>query len=193
MSAYGSISKPHTHKSLLPTTRWTTQDKTTKSPIPIDLYHLTLETASESKSPGLIEYLHSVFARVVEDGMTYPMEVSEGEEYSREDFERYFFVADVVVGVLAGERSGDGRLEDGVEIDPGTGSPFGPSKDGQPVVWEDVIVGFYYVGPFSSRTLGKKTLIRRYSRSNPTTQADPRTYVASLGPRTNIPPDLVPA
>ena len=136
--------------SLLPTTRWTTQDKVTGSPTPIDLYHLTLETAL--KSPGLVEYLHSVFARVVEDGRTYPMEVAEGEEYTRQAFESYFFAADVVAGVLAGDGLSE-SCQDGDEIVPGTGYTFGPScssKDGHPPVWEDVIVGFYYVGfPFS--------------------------------------------
>jgi hypothetical protein len=67
---------------------------------------ITLETAL--KSPGLVEYLHSVFARIVEEGRTYPMEVAEGEAYSRQAFESYFFAADVIVGVLAGEGSGDG-------------------------------------------------------------------------------------
>ena len=88
------------------------------------------------------------------------MEVVEGEEYSRQAFESYFFAADVFVGVLTGERSGAAdslganRPEDGAEISPSTGSPFGP-KDGQPPVWEDVIVGFYYVSLFSGHVLGK--------------------------------------
>ena len=105
------------------------------------------------ESPGLVEYLHSVFARVVEDGKTYPMEVAEGEAYSREAFETYFFAADVVVGIVAGggndgSLSGD-RPQDGVEIISGTAdSPFGPlssSSDGHPPVWRDIIAGFYYV------------------------------------------------
>jgi len=154
MSAYGAILKADKRGSLLPTTRWTTHDKVTGSPIPIDVYHLTLEIAL--KSSGLVEYLHSVFARVVEDGRTYPMEVAEGEEYSREAFESYFFAADVVVGVLAGEQEGD-NCHDGAEIVLGTGYPSGPSassKGGQPPVWEDIIVGFYYVGFFSGLPFG---------------------------------------
>jgi len=83
------------------------------------------------------------------------MEVAEGEEYSREAFEGYFFAADVFVGVLAGESLSAGRPEDGIEITHGVGSPFGPSKDGQPLVWEDVIVGFYYVSFSSGRLLGE--------------------------------------
>ncbi|KAF9645009.1 hypothetical protein BDM02DRAFT_3120913 [Thelephora ganbajun] len=153
MAAYGSIS-PNRDKngSPLPTTRWTARDKVTGSPIPIDLYHLTLETAL--KSPGLLDYLHSVFARIVEEGRTYPMEVAEGEKYSRQAFESYFFAADVIVGVLAGEGNGDGPMsanhQDEVEIVSGAETPFGqlgPSKDDKPLVWEDAIVGFYYIKP----------------------------------------------
>ena len=131
--------------SLLPTTRRTTYDKVTGSPIPIDVYHLTLEMAL--KSPGLVEYLHSVFARVVEDGRTYPMEIVEGEEHSRQAFESHFSAANVIAGALAGEQDGD-KCQDGAEIVPGTGYPFDPSsssKDGHPPVWEDVIAGFNYV------------------------------------------------
>jgi len=116
------------------------------------MYHLTLETAL--KSPGLVEYLHSVFAQVVEDGRTYPMEVAEGETYSREAFESYFFAADVIIGVLAtGGSLDDGASVDckgGIEIVSGTGSPFGPPgslKDGYPPAWKDIVVGSYYVKP----------------------------------------------
>lgn len=149
MSAYGAIPLVNKNGSPLPTTRWTTRDKATGSPISIDLYHLTLETASNS--PGLVEYLHSVFARIVEEGRTYPMEVAEGDRYPRQAFESYFFAADVIVGVLAGEGAGDCSSvshRDGVDIVSRTDSPFGSSdlsKDGQPLVWEDIIVGFYYV------------------------------------------------
>jgi len=79
------------------------------------------------------------------------MEVAEGEAYSRQAFESYFFAADVIVGVLAGEGTGDRSSvnhQDGVDIVSGTDSPFGSSdlsKDDQPLVWEDIIVGFYYV------------------------------------------------
>lgn len=156
MSAYGAISSkgPHKGRSPLPTTRWATRDKATGSQILVDAYHLTLETAL--KSPGLVEYLHSVFAQVVEDGRTYPMEVAEGETYSREAFESYFFAADVIVGVLAAEGGGDGvcvESRDGVEIvSSRTDGPFGPSgssKDGRPPVWKDIVVGSYYVSRFT--------------------------------------------
>jgi len=155
MSAYGAALQVNkSSRPPLPTTRWTAQDKVTGSPIPIDLYHLTLEMAS--KNPGLVEYLHSVFARVVEEGKTYPMEVAEGEKYSKQAFEHYFFAADVIVGVLADERSEDGAIfdrQDGVAIVSGDNGPLGPSglsADSQPLLWEDIIVGFYYVSSFIS-------------------------------------------
>jgi len=141
MSAYGAIgSKRHEGESPLPTTSLTTRDKTTGSPIVIDMYHLTLEAAL--KCPGLVGYLHSVFAQVVEDGRTYPMEVAEGEKYSRQAFESYFFAADVIVGLLSDKGSDDQEV--GVQNTPDLSSLC---KDGQPLVWEDIIAGFYYVKP----------------------------------------------
>ena len=148
MSAYGSTLLVNKRGPPLPTTRWTTTDKATGSRISVDLYHLTLETVS--KSPGLVEYLHSVFAQVVEEGKTYPMEVADGETYSRQAFESYFFAADVIVGVLADEENGKVDRRDGVDTISGTDNPFdspGSSKDGQPPRWEDIIMGFYYVCP----------------------------------------------
>ncbi|KAF9779780.1 hypothetical protein BJ322DRAFT_339688 [Thelephora terrestris] len=152
MSAYGAIGpKRHRGESPLPNTRWTVRDKTTGSPIFIDMHHLTLEMAM--KCPGLVEYLHSVFARVVEDGRTYPMEVAEGESYSRQAFEGYFFAADVIVGVLAAEGNGDGFSVDqqaAAQVIPGTDRPLGlsgSSQDGKPLVWGNVVAGFYYVKP----------------------------------------------
>ena len=153
MSAYGAALHVNKSGPPLPTTRWIAQDKVNRSPISINLYHLTLDMAS--KSPGLVDYLHSVFARIVEEGKTYPMEVAEGEKYSKQAFENYFFAADVIVGVLADEGSEDGvnvDRRDGVSIVSGTNGPFDPSvlsTDGQPPVWKDRIAGFYYVGfPF---------------------------------------------
>jgi len=177
MSAYGAMgSRGHKSESPLPTTRWTTRDKATRLPISIHMHHFTLETAS--KSPGLVEYLHSVFARVVEDGRTYPMEVAEGETYSRQAFESYFFAA-----------SGDGPSVDsqnGVEVVSGTDSRLGPqpgpSKHGQPPVWEDIIVGFYYVGFSISLRADKDDCqcLDDAHRSNLITQADPRMCVIFL-------------
>ena len=169
MSAYGAIgSKKHEDESPLPTTSWTTRDKTTGSPIVVNMYHLTLEAAL--KCPGLVEYLHSVFARVVEDGKTYPMEVAEGEDYSKQAFESYFFAADVIVGILSGKGSDDQRV--GVQDAP---SPSSLCEDGQPLVWEDVVAGFYYVRCFISwPSPGKRLTSQRFpKRSNLTTQVDP--------------------
>ena len=89
------------------------------------------------------------------------MEVANGEAYSRQAFENYFFAADVVIGVLAGERSG-GDLptadhEEWVEIVTGTDDPFGPSgssHDGQ--LWADIIAGFYYVRHLFNHPLGRR-------------------------------------
>jgi hypothetical protein len=180
MSAYGVFSKAYDSESPLPATRWSIPDKGTGPPISIDLYHLTLEAAL--KSPGLVEYLHSVFAQIVEDGRTYPMEVAQGEEYSREAFESYFFAGDVIVGVLVDERNGDGQSvdsHDGVEIVPGTNSPFGASRDNQSFAWEDVIAGFYYVGCLFLLSSVRKTVtdVGDAQRSNQTTQADPHMCV----------------
>lgn len=147
MSAYGATLLVNKGRPPLPTTRWTTKDKATGSQISIDLYHFTLETASK-RSSGLVEYLHSVFAQVVEEGKTYPMEVAEGETYSRQAFESYFFAADVIVGVLADRRNGTGgsvERQEGVDIVSGADNLFGSSKDSQPPRWEDIVVGFYYV------------------------------------------------
>jgi len=181
MSAYGAIPLANKSRPPLPTTRWTTRDKATGSPISIDLYHLTLEMAS--KSPGLVEYLHSVFARIVEEGRTYPMEVAEGETYSGRAFESYFFAADVIIGVLAGEGAGDCSSvnhQNGVDVVSETDSPFGSSdlsRDGQPLVWEDIIVGFYYVCCLFPRSLPLEKSTDASTipqRSSLITQGDPR-------------------
>ena len=196
MSAYGAISsKGREGESPLPTTRWTTRDKATGQPILINMYHLTLEKAL--KSPGLVEYLHSVFAQVVEDGRTYPMEVAEGEAYSRQAFESYFFAADVFVGFLADERidgvfvaQPGGGPDIAVDKDGFFDSP-GSSKDGKPPIWEDVIAGFYYVGR-PRRFFSKMSTTDASKRSNPTTQVDPRTYaiwpsfLARIGPHKSL-------
>ena len=196
MSAYGAISsKGREGESPLSTTRWTTRNKATGQPIFINVYHLTLETAL--KSPGLVEYLHSVFAQVVEDGRTYPMEVAEGEAYSRQAFESYFFAADVFVGVLADERidgvfvaQPGGGPDIAVEKDDFFDSP-GSSKDGKPLVWEDVIAGFYYVGP-PRCFFSKKSTTDASKRSSLITQAGPRTYaiwlssLARIGPHRSL-------
>ena len=113
-----------------------------------------------------------MFARVVEDGKTYPMEVAEGEKYSRQAFESYFFAADVIVGILSGKGSNDQQV--GVQDAPSLSSLC---EDGQPLVWEEVVAGFYYVCCFISwPSPGKRLTSQRYpKRSNLTTQVDPPT------------------
>ena len=118
MSTYGAALLVNKGGPPLPTTHWTTKDKAAGSQISIDLHHLTLETVSKG-SPGLVEYLHSILAQVVEEGKTYPMEVAEGERYSRQAFESYFFAADVIVSLLADKRNGTGgsvESQEGVNI-----------------------------------------------------------------------------
>ena len=154
MSAYGATLPTRMNKGgpPLPTTHWTTKDKAAGSQISIDLHHLTLETVSK-ESPGLVEYLHSIFTQVVEEGKTYPMDVAEGETYSRQAFESYFFAANVIVGLLADEGNGTGgsvERQEGIDIVSRADNPFGSSgssEDGQPPRWEDIIIGFYYVCP----------------------------------------------
>ena len=76
MSTCGATLRGDKNGSPLSTTRWTTQGKAIGSSISIDLYHLTLETALKSR--GLMEYLRSMFARVVEEGRTYPRKRPKG-------------------------------------------------------------------------------------------------------------------
>ena len=88
----------------------------------------------------------------------------------------------MIVGVLADERNGDGQsvdCHDGVEIVPGTNSPFGASRGNQPFAWEDVIAGFYYVSClFLPSSVWKKVPdVGDAQRSNQTTQAGPRMCV----------------
>lgn len=149
MSAYGTVVSRYQGESPLPTTRWITRGKTIGPPVFIDTYHLTLKAAR--KCPGLVEYLHSVFAQVVEDGKTYPIEVAEGEVYSIEAFESYFFAADVIVGVLSTEghnEAPDVDRQDGIEVVRGSQNPFeGSPENGQSPAWGELIVGFYYIKP----------------------------------------------
>ena len=71
-----------------------------------------------------------------------------GERYPGQGFESHSFASNVVGGVLAGKRSGDGQsvdCQDGVEIDRGTNSLFAVSRDEQPFAREDMVVRLYYV------------------------------------------------
>ena len=125
------------------------------------------------------------------------MEVAEGEAYSRQAFESYFFAADVFVGILADERidgvfvaQPGGGPDIAVDKDDFFDSP-GSSKDGKPLVWEDVIAGFYYVGR-PRCFFSEKSTTEASKRSSLITQAGPRTYaiwlssLARIGPHKSL-------
>lgn len=124
MSAYGDFKVPSSGR-ILPTMNWATKNPSTY----IMTIHLTLSTARQS--PGLVEYLNVVFLKVVEDGRTYPQE----GDMSGEAFEKYFFAADVFLGIVSSshseetQKNGEGTLED--------------IRAGRS--WEDCVAGFYYV------------------------------------------------
>lgn len=120
MSAYGDL-RAHSSGRVLATISWPTKRPDTY----VTTIHLTITTARQS--PGLVEYLNGVFAKVVEDGRTYPQE----EDMSGEAFEKYFFAADVILGIVTSSHSegGEATLED-----------IRASRS-----WEECVAGFYYV------------------------------------------------
>ncbi|CAA7264071.1 unnamed protein product [Cyclocybe aegerita] len=123
----------------LPSTIWvasrpsTTGADSTSTPIHISIYHLTLTTARAL--PGLIEYLRDVFARVVEDGMTYPQE----EPLTQGAFEAYFFAADAFIGIIGKSPRAD--VVDGEH----QATDIDAERDGR--TWEEAVAGCYYVKP----------------------------------------------
>lgn len=148
MSAYGAITNRRAGESPVPSTIWPSRpskaDNT--SPTYLTLHHLTL--AHAAALPGLVEYLHNVFAHFIEEGATYPQETAPGEMYERTAFESYFFAGDVIVG-LTGSGSEqetskvpqgalDG-LKEATELD----IDIEVTRAGR--TWEDCIAGFYYV------------------------------------------------
>ena len=94
---------------------------------------------------GLLEYLHKCFSDELERGMTYPQEILPGGAYSRDQFDAYYFAADVLVAVL-GHTAQDGRAD---PLDGEDGSPittgFADAVGGRS--WEECIAGCYYVSP----------------------------------------------
>ena len=154
MSAYGAIASSTVSRSALPSTIWPGRRPRpnpeataapSSSPPYLTLHHLTLSRAAAL--PGLIAYLHTVFAYLIEEGATYPQETAPGEMYERQAFETYFFAGDVIVGIagsgeedeasqLAVERDGLGEAKEiGVDID--------AARAGR--TWEQCVAGFYYV------------------------------------------------
>src|SRR6266550_2321370 len=127
MSAYGDLKVPSSDR-ILPTMNWPTKSPSTY----ITTIHLTLSTARQS--PGLVEYLNTVFVKVVEDGRTYPQE----GDMSGEAFEKYFFAADVFLGIISSSHSEETQNNGEATLD---GTRAGRS-------WEECVAGFYYVSIF---------------------------------------------
>lgn len=147
MSAYGDIKRLQS-SGPLPSTTWSLE-KRPAAPIDasdagyITVHHLTLETAREL--PGLLEYLGAVFAKEVEDGMTYPQE----GDMPQTTFEAYFFAADVFLGVVGNPTGKQGRLgtatagdDDGSQSAPGVTDALADRP------WAECIAGYFYVSDF---------------------------------------------
>ena len=132
MSAYGAIKRSVLHS--LSSTTWLLKSKRVDAPSHLTIHHLTLETSASF--PGLVEYLHRVFADELASGRTYPQEILPGEVYTAEQFAAYYFAADVLVAVLG---AGNADATDGKEIATG----FADAVAGRS--WEDCIAGCYYV------------------------------------------------
>ena len=93
--------------------------------------------------------MYNEFADEIERGNTYPQEVAEGARYTRQDFEAYYFAADVLIGLRASEReiklleidAPDIQEDKGLVIDATIG--IEAVRNGRP--WQECIAGFYYV------------------------------------------------
>ncbi|KAH9067598.1 hypothetical protein EDB87DRAFT_1671649 [Lactarius vividus] len=117
MSAYGTFTAPNRPADLLPPTRRFRR---------LALHHLRLDDARAL--PGLVEYMHRVFAAEVEAGRSYPQE----GPHTSAAFDAYFWAADVIVAIGTNDQTGsDSDVEAG--------------RAGRS--WEDALVGFYYVKP----------------------------------------------
>ncbi|KAF8967973.1 hypothetical protein BDZ97DRAFT_1655809 [Flammula alnicola] len=132
MSAYGDIKRVH-NAAPLPATIWELSHRDGDRSGYISVHHLTLATARAL--PGLLEYLGSVFAKEVEDGLTYPQE----GEMAQGTFEAYFFAADVFVGVVGTAPRTATTDAEHQKLDIET------ERGGR--TWEESIAGFYYIKP----------------------------------------------
>jgi len=156
MSAYGTIERASPNTDLLPPTGWLSgsgSDATANREI-ITVHHLRLDDAR--KHAGLIEYLHSVFNLVVEDGMTYPQE----KTLDVHAFAAYFIAADFLLGIRSDDsnpnkrNAGSGNLDapassftDGERITP---DPLAHLSGTVDVDWSELVAGFYYVCKYRS-------------------------------------------
>ncbi|OSD00200.1 hypothetical protein PYCCODRAFT_1371683 [Trametes coccinea BRFM310] len=141
MSAYGAINPRSS--SLLPSTTWQLVSKRRDTPKYLTLHHITLDRAEQF--PGLVDYLHGVFADELAAGRTYPQEILPGQPYTRAQFDAYYFAADVLVAVL-GLPAPEGAA-DPLNAPDGTQIPIGFAEAVAGRTWEDCIAGCYYVKP----------------------------------------------
>ncbi|EIN06582.1 hypothetical protein PUNSTDRAFT_72627 [Punctularia strigosozonata HHB-11173 SS5] len=140
MSAYGAIAKSESLEPL-GSTLWPVTPRTadTKARQYLTIHHLTLARALNYS--GLLDYLHKVFAEEIERGTTYPQETLQGELYTRQDFEAYFFAADVLLAIIGHDKTTvedrDGVIETDVQLE----------NARYEREWEECVAGFYYVKP----------------------------------------------
>ncbi|KAI0343712.1 hypothetical protein BDW22DRAFT_1328265 [Trametopsis cervina] len=138
MSAYGAISVSNRPTAALASTLWYCKTQAAAASKYVTMHHLTLETTSTL--PGLVSFLHKVFADELERGMTYPQEILQGETYTQTMFEAYFFAADVLVGIVGSGDVAEGQI-DGSVIE------FGLEEASSGRAWDDCVAGVYYVKP----------------------------------------------
>ena len=144
MSAYGDIKKRTNSSIRMTPTIWNSQSSR-DSDISghISVHHFTLSTARAL--PGLLDYLGTIFAKEVADGMTYPQEE---DSMGQDKFEAYFFSADVFVGIVGSlpRTIISGSEQSDLEIE--------QERAGR--TWNDCIAGYYYVSTPSNYVLYSK-------------------------------------
>ncbi|THV05137.1 hypothetical protein K435DRAFT_826619 [Dendrothele bispora CBS 962.96] len=144
MAAYGAFTRSsgnYQPGTVLPSTVWCSRPTATPSDPSIDasknpyvtIHHLTLSTAKVL--PGLITYLSSVFAGVVEEGRTYPQE----DAITESSFEKYFFAEDVFIAIQA---IGSIHADQDTCV---TNLTLEEARNKRE--WEDCVVGYYYIKP----------------------------------------------
>lgn len=146
MSAYGDIKRIQI-SGPLPSTVWTLSKPTLSTADAsndvayITVHHLNLKTAREH--PGLLEYLGTVFAKEVEDGMTYPQE----GDMPQDTFEAYFFAADVFLGIVGTPAASQDSLGTATNdlADGGNDGAPGLTEGRASRPWEDCVAGYFYV------------------------------------------------
>jgi hypothetical protein len=139
MSAYGALSSKTSSIPPLASTVWPVTSRAGGGASHVTIHHLTLARAAAL--PGLLDTLHAAFAAIIEEGMTYPQEILQGEAYTRDAFDAYFMAADVIVAV-AGHGNAPASVSDSaavVEVQSG----IDEARDGRS--WDECVAGFYYV------------------------------------------------